>query len=39
MLHALHLLEMKTTVGVVVISEVALSRDVFLSEYNWYHLP
>ena len=26
-------------VGVVVISEVALSRDVFLSGYNWYHLP
>jgi hypothetical protein len=26
-------------VGVVVISEVAMSREVFLSGYNWYHLP
>ena len=26
-------------VSVVVISEVAMSREVFLSGYNWYHLP
>lgn len=26
-------------VAVVTISEIALSRPVFLSEYNWFHLP
>ncbi|MEE9609014.1 MAG: hypothetical protein V3U03_14840 [Myxococcota bacterium] len=25
--------------ALVAISELALSRDVFLSEFNWYHLP
>ena len=26
-------------VAVVVVSEIALSSKIFLSEYNWYHLP
>jgi hypothetical protein len=25
--------------GVIAVSEISLTRDVFLSAYNWFHLP